>query len=193
MRVDSFLTSNWESFLKFSIYRVLIEQTLFLKGNVHIFKLKYQSRRKPKTVQEVKISIKKKHIKFYKYIQLKLHFLIRLQWQLFFSLTPYIFVSASVRKYWTSLISNCIYICKVVISVCLFVCPIITSDPLNSSMGQLLKRKFSFPKNIDQVRVNGGSNYGYPGQRWVRFLSYDRTNEQTVWQKNRDCKFIYID
>ena len=37
-------------------------------------------------------------------------------------------------------------------------------------MGQLLEQTFCFLVKINQVRVNGGSNYVYPGQRWVPTL-----------------------
>ena len=76
-------------------------------------------------------------------------------------------------------------------SVFLFVCPIITHESLDwfasnfdwetrenhgnvvslvldaMLSGSTLKRKIAKIVIYDQARVNGGSNYKYPGQRWV--------------------------
>jgi len=41
-------------------------------------------------------------------------------------------------------------------------------------MGRLLKGKIAIIVNYNQARVNGGSNYEYPGQRCVLQLVYNK-------------------
>ena len=96
---------------------------------------------------------------------------------------------------------KCIYIYKVVISVCLFVClfvcPIKTQEPQYRfapnfdwrtrenygndlslvRVGLILSGKIGKIIIYDKARVNGGTNYDYPGQRWVPKLVYNKGTE----------------
>ena len=62
-------------------------------------------------------------------------------------------------------------------------CPIITQEPLGrfasnfdgwtqENNENILKGNLAQIIIYDQTRVNGGSNFGYPGQRWVSQLVY---------------------